>query len=556
MKQLTYADRENLLRTFKTLRNQKPIPDRELLNQVEEWVRSIQPRFGFEQGLARDARSLCKYLMGSQEVPESAEIARGALLYLLRNRLEQPKGSQDLGLLGDAYVAGYAVHEIRLLLGEKAHYSLPQLTHSEKTLADDLFLEFLDNPHLVDTELIQESRVISRQLESLSEAGLFRRLRHNIDFLLSTLEDESRTEEQRDYARAGLSYLVQEEDAIDDSLGLIGFLDDAFMVQLAVDFIEPEREPLLEVMDAVFGSWPFLNSLTIDDGSGGRPLSEFMIVNSALACRDLRNGGGSGLTVLAAPRTGPVPFVLGLLSAVALVQEKAREQASKVSLQEGQKVQRGNVVRIFTGVETIKGVRRFGLLIPRTKQGLKYREKLYFPLTEMDQWIPVDSSRDVRGQLRSRMEHSKEPLNALEYLHLLPGVVTGVDSQILVVTPTVQARRLADSLTLYGTPVRDAVPMGSLKDSGDVQSWSPRFGSLVPILVFASDLDRACDFIEESPDSTHLLIVNFTGRNDAQGNLDQAREHLSKAKTIIEETGYHRRDPDVKALEEHLLGPV
>ncbi|MEE8583799.1 MAG: hypothetical protein V3T83_03000 [Acidobacteriota bacterium] len=35
----------------------------------------------------------------------------------------------------------------------------------------------------------------------------------------------------------------------------------------------------------------------------------------------------------------------------------------------------------------------------------------------------------------------------------------------------------------------------------------------------------------------------------ALGNLNQAREHLTKAKAIIEKTGYHRRDQEVMALE-------
>ena len=38
----------------------------------------------------------------------------------------------------------------------------------------------------------------------------------------------------------------------------------------------------------------------------------------------------------------------------------------------------------------------------------------------------------------------------------------------------------------------------------------------------------------------------------AQNARDQAREHLEKAKKIITETGYHRRDAEVAELEEQL----
>ena len=36
----------------------------------------------------------------------------------------------------------------------------------------------------------------------------------------------------------------------------------------------------------------------------------------------------------------------------------------------------------------------------------------------------------------------------------------------------------------------------------------------------------------------------------AQGDKAQAREHLATAKALIERTGYHRRDGEVKELEE------
>jgi hypothetical protein len=40
----------------------------------------------------------------------------------------------------------------------------------------------------------------------------------------------------------------------------------------------------------------------------------------------------------------------------------------------------------------------------------------------------------------------------------------------------------------------------------------------------------------------------------AQGERDQARENLVKAKALIEQCGYHRRDGEVKELEEMING--
>ena len=38
----------------------------------------------------------------------------------------------------------------------------------------------------------------------------------------------------------------------------------------------------------------------------------------------------------------------------------------------------------------------------------------------------------------------------------------------------------------------------------------------------------------------------------AQSDKPAAREHLAKARALVTETGYHRRDPDLAELEQEL----
>jgi predicted negative regulator of RcsB-dependent stress response len=38
----------------------------------------------------------------------------------------------------------------------------------------------------------------------------------------------------------------------------------------------------------------------------------------------------------------------------------------------------------------------------------------------------------------------------------------------------------------------------------------------------------------------------------AKGDKEQAREHWEKAREMVTETGYHRRDREVEALEDEL----
>jgi hypothetical protein len=109
-----------------------------------------------------------------------------------------------------------------------------------------------------------------------------KRLATNALALIEVLEDQERPVEDKICARGALRYLLESDDAIKDELGLVGYLDDLFILQTAIELTSPQREPLIELLDQVVGIWPFLNMLTLDDGFGPRPASEFAILNSAV----------------------------------------------------------------------------------------------------------------------------------------------------------------------------------------------------------------------------------------------------------------------------------
>jgi hypothetical protein len=106
----------------------------------------------------------------------------------------------------------------------------------------------------------------------------------------------------RSLARGALSYLACEDDVIDDRLGLVGYLDDNFVVQTAVDLIEPGRVPSLDLLDSITEVWPFVNRCMLNESGAAYPLSEFLMVNSALSCDQLRPEGQTSQTALMLPR--------------------------------------------------------------------------------------------------------------------------------------------------------------------------------------------------------------------------------------------------------------
>ena len=80
MKQLTYADRELLLRTFDSLKDGWDGADSDLLSQVCEWAKSIVPTFGFEHALTRDVTVLSRYLVDRKDDQDIADTSGANIL--------------------------------------------------------------------------------------------------------------------------------------------------------------------------------------------------------------------------------------------------------------------------------------------------------------------------------------------------------------------------------------------------------------------------------------------------------------------------------------------
>lgn len=532
---LTFADRELFLRTFDTLKADWQGSDTQLLADVCEWARHLRPEFGFEHALTRDIAVLSRCLIDHSNEPDIAAIARGALLYVLIADERKPSSQGKLGLLGKAFITSYAVHEFQLRLGTAAVYNPPSLGKSEQDQAERLFLDFFDRPFLNDDkELMSKARNSGEGLAGLAACGLFRRLRNNIEFLISALLDSDRQMEHRSYARAALSYIACEQDAIDDRLGIVGYLDDNFIAQMAVELIEPAREPWLVLLDATVGVWPFLNGMLIDDGDGGRPFSEYMIINSALACPQLR-GGEFGSTALILPVTGPVPFLIGFMATLGLVQESGQREVTEDSFRLGQKVLVDHcAVAEFAGYDTCNDRRVFKLRQYHKQNGHLCPCDHLWPITDLRRLVPVDSDRVPRGQLLYDLRSSDALLPALEYLFNASKTahLASVTRRTLLVMPVASAHELGRMLTLHGQRLKEVIPMGHLTKEG-VASWSNRFGEQEPLLIVASDLDAACRFAEEREGEIQLAIIDPQGRNANKAASLRRLQHLGIPTLVV-----------------------
>ncbi len=525
-RQLSFADRDHLLDTIRRLGGEDLEVD-SLLKMTGDWARSLRPKFGFEQALLRNVTQLANYLRLSRDADDITSIAFGAINFIVKSQAKLASNvncdnatsdeSDEFHALGKAFVASYAVHEISMRLGSPVTYHPPAITKDEQILAEEIF-ERLSSTEGCDPTLVLSVHQKLEQIRELTNCGFLKRLATNASALVEVLGDQERPVEDKVCARGALRYLLEKDDAIKDELGLVGYLDDLFILQTAVELISPQREPLIELLDRVVGVWPFLNMLTLDDGSGPRPASEFAILNSALSCRKLRSVDTMN-TLLIAPETGPIALLIGFVSTLGLAHESGVRKLTEESFNPGQKVLVDyEAVAIFEGFDTLgDGRRMFKLRKNRTERGEKNLGSItYWPMSDLCRIVPVDSERDTRGNIDRTHRNKETALCGLEFLFNGPNRadVHAISKQVIVVMPTTLAADFCSKTLLYGQPIKEVVPIGQISADGEsTERWTVRFGTQTPVLLIASDLDTACIYAQDHRDEIEHIIIDVTGRN-------------------------------------------
>ncbi len=490
-----------------------------------DWARSLRPKFGFEHALIRNVMQLANYLRLHRNAKDIELIASGAINFIVKNEavpslvVSEDKGSiedqNEFFALGAAFVASYAVHEISVRLGSKVSYHPPAITKEEQGLAEDIF-EKLSCANGCDLSLVASVRQKLVQIKELTTYGFLKRLATNALALIEILESQERPLEHKVCARGALRYLLESDDAIKDELGIVGYLDDLFILQTAVELTSPQREPLIELLDEVAGVWPFLNMLALDDGSGPRPASEFAILNSALCCRKLRSHNTIN-TLLIVPETGPIGILLGFVYTLGLAHEAGVRKLSEKSFQIGQKVLVDyEAVAEFDGFEDLNGRRLFWLKKYKTSRGITTGLRTSWPIDDLHRLVPVDRDRVVRGEIERSARNQLTELSGLSYLFNGPNKadIHAISKQVIVVMPTTLAADFCSNTRLYGQAIKDVVPIGQIAADGEMAvQWSTRFGTQNPVLLFVSDLDIACSYVQDHREAIAHVIVDVAGRN-------------------------------------------
>lgn len=533
MMQLSRAELFELIEELKNLGKGTQQDDDVLIRETSAVIEAWQPILGFSEVLLRHVAAICGYLREGLE-GDSRNRARGVLA-LISRELSKEGDSRSLEGQVLAFIAGVVANELRQLKHAQVSYRPFELSDETRQMAEDILLRFYEQPKHSDEELLALCRDFADHHDNLSGSNFFGRLILNLSNLEEMFRAKETEPEHRKWIRAALAYIVEAEDAIDDRLGLLGLLDDAFVAALVTSIVRPGMPPWTKILDQLYGEWPFVDEVVLHGEHTGRPMTEFLAINAALACRDLQNDPGRPL-VLILPEVGPMPLLLGAFSAIGLLQDWLRSSGSPLQFEVGQTVRLDNRASAqYMGTRTFEG-KEFIALRFWNRRGKE--ETAHFPLSERPRLTPGKPEKRPRGPI-DQTAKGKSHLSAIEHLFHLnrPRALSSLSKKILLLAPIGRTREFASEIHLCGLPLHSALPMAHRKKSKEVEAWDKKYAALPPVLEIVPSLQEALRQTTEDPQGISLIIVDLRGTN--AGRIAELDELL------------HANVPLVLITEEH-----
>lgn len=508
MRQLSHADRAAILNIVDQLGSADGHPpDPQIIRQASDVLLNSRLRTGFEHVLARDTVFLCNHLRTAED-EEVRRTARAALIYLVRRDDYWPDSSPEVGFQDDAYVLALALHEIQKVTGDATIYDAPGLTETEKKAADAKLEHFIAHPLCSDGELVARAAAFGHSVSMISTGGFFGRMCKHVSFLSSELSANC-SKDNRAWARAALSYLAAPDDVIPDALGILGYVDDWYVLDTVAGMLKP-NDPWPSLLNETVRRWPFLNWLILGENGSRLPLSEYMIANAALTMQQLQPEHKRSLSGIILPAAGPIPVLAAFTAGLGLTHLAAQSSPALLSFEVGQKViVDGKAVAVFGGFHVIDGKRMFKLVQHRTHKGRRSEPARYWPEEHLSRLRPADEDRSVRGRIVFGSAQNQVAISAVDRLLYseTPIQFTDSASRIILVSPLGECHNITSELTVFGEKLHEVIPWGHIDSRGDVESWSGRWGTTQPVVVVASSLDKAREYLDELESQPFSMMI-------------------------------------------------
>jgi uncharacterized membrane protein YkvA (DUF1232 family) len=521
MEQLTHQNRVDILRNLDRFSNQIDTNDSSLVQHVSKILENNPPVNDYEKAFHKYSLDLLNYIRKNKN--ESIEpVARGALAFAFSDHSSLVNVEKLMALHIKTFIVSLAVSELRESDKILQADELKALDTSEKKLAEELLLEYAETPLADDEELIDYTVNFIKTHEGNHSTSLSMRFYNNLLYLINIIRGKTITSEHKSWARGAISYLIKSDDIISDELGVIGFLDDMYIAQTAVQLISPQRSALDELVSGLFHYWTFLTDLIFDYKGISHSLNDFNIINIAHMCPDLNNQENTNKTALILTDNGLTPFLISICTVFGLVYRSINDTTHMLDLIPGKKVLVDNKsIAVYQGITTIDKKEYIKLSQFKQKKIThnkkeEFETSFFISVDESSRIVPAEEDKKARGSITTHIDNTGIPLSVMERIFHLDYPLhyqTNVP-RVWLIAPVANSKFLSSKLSIYGNEIKDAFPMGHIKRDGELEPWSAKFGSCIPLLTFISDIDLAVEILEETQlGRQDVIIIDLSGAN-------------------------------------------
>ena len=408
------------------------------------------------------------------------------------------------------------------------------LSSSELHEIEAQLAKFSSEPNV---DLVQLRRTIDIQIKELRKLSSDRRFRDAIDKIEALFEAAPRDNAEGRAARSALLYLAEANDVVSDNLGVVGLLDDMYVVDWAYAAISQQTR-CLPIINSLLDRWPFVADLAVV----GSPPLQIDPYSQYVACAALRSlFENSGFSVLVLRENAGYPAICALMAAIqcAKLQADGLQQeflawpiGTPVKIGDGSDQFRAT----YSGSTTVAGRQKIWL-------GVRNNGRLTINM-DMVPYI-------ARAESTARSLSDGATISSwLKQRHVDPLVLlTGTNRKrlerqdaVLLIGPRHKLESYFSALCPFGGSVEGllgAKYINSERVASDIGSAA----SDTPFIYACSDLETAVDLINSPPSHVsrwRVLVDGAKHGNAIFGALDRSGKDLAASICIFAEL--HERE--------------
>lgn len=415
-----------------------------------------------------------------------------------------------------------------------------QLTRAERTTALKM-LDDLGDRSISAGELIQHAEEIVKEFDGFY-VGFGARFQRELNCLKRALAGHNLSEEHQRIIRGALVYLLEEQDVVPDELGLIGLMDDMYVVRQAATVIDPELTALSDTAEQVLFDLPFLKDFHLenDERIAGYRLSDFALNSFKPISTVLLDPTLTKRVYVRTVQTGAQTILYSILSSLSLISLRTglkdpQEYIDELPFEAGEKVlidQKS--VAVFEGVETISDTLMLKLRTDIEHEGGTLGSWQNLPAKELGRLMPCDQERVTRGFSTAYITSNETEISPLEQLlhQTNQPVLFNPDRRVFCVCLKQDWDAFYKDAHLFGLNLGRVFPISRINREGEIDGISSSITPDQATMFVAHDIDSLTELVVDGfVRSNDLIIVDATSQESKIAGVLELL--LSKANVFI-----------------------